>query len=259
MDGPLPLWPPLLVTKGPGSTSDGHAHHAIHLVLALEGELRVRGGEGSTWRSAPGVLTAPDVEHAIDARGVAMLLAFFDPESDAGAVMLGALAGHPLRLVDAAERGRIRADGLDAVATMREGGVSWSRHLAGVLGTPEPPLRRVHPRIRKLLRHLQALPAGSDTSLPALAAAVGLSPGRLMHAFTESIGVPLRPYLLWCKLQRAAAGVVAGLPLAEVATETGFSDAAHMARVFRRMFGVPPSALRLPRSEQAARAPAERP
>jgi AraC-like DNA-binding protein len=127
---------------------------------------------------------------------------------------------------------------------MREGGVAWSRAVAAVLGATELPARRVHPRIKKLLRHLQSLPPDGDSSLEGLAAAVGLSPGRLMHAFTESIGLPVRPYLLWCKLQRGAAGIAAGLPLAQAATRAGFSDAAHMTRAFRRMFGMPPSMLR---------------
>jgi AraC-like DNA-binding protein len=98
--------------------------------------------------------------------------------------------------------------------------------------------------VRGLLRHLRALPPGGDTSLASLAAVVGLSPGRLMHVFTESIGVPLRPYLLWLKLQRAAAAVSTGVPLGEAAHLAGFADAAHMSRTFRRTFGVPPSALR---------------
>jgi hypothetical protein len=43
----LPLWPPLLATRGPGASSDPHKHHAMHLVLALEGEVAVRRTGGS--------------------------------------------------------------------------------------------------------------------------------------------------------------------------------------------------------------------
>jgi AraC-like DNA-binding protein len=65
----------------------------------------------------------------------------------------------------------------------------------------------------------------------------------LMHAFTESVGLPLRPYLRWLRVQRAAAAIAAGQPLAQAAASAGFSDAAHMSRTFRDMFGLPPSAL----------------
>ena len=43
-----------------------------------------------------------------------------------------------------------------------------------------------------------------DLSLKTLAGIAGLSPSRFMHAFTESVGVPVRPYILWLRLQRAA-------------------------------------------------------
>src|SRR5262249_33468919 len=110
---------------------------------------------------------------------------------------------------------------------------------------PKAQRRWLHPRVRKLLQYLRAQPVGSDVSLPTLAAAVHLSPGRLMHVFTESVGIPLRPYLLLLKLQRAAALIVSGVPLSETAHAAGFADAAHMSRTFRSMFGVPPSRLRL--------------
>jgi AraC-like DNA-binding protein len=84
----------------------------------------------------------------------------------------------------------------------------------------------------------------SDASLAHLADTVGLSQGRLMHAFTESIGIPLRPYLQWLKLQRAAAAIVRGASLARAAQDAGFADAAHMSRTFRRMLGASPSELR---------------
>jgi len=239
----LPLWPPLLATRGPGGESARHAHHAMHLLLALDGLLRVR-DEGA-WSTAAGVLTAPDVAHSIDARGVTVLLVFFDPESDAGNAIRAAFTG-PTRRLTAAERDRLALD-LDPMHIMRAGGVAWARHTAEVLGAAAlPAKRRVHPRVRALLRHLQSLPPDGDTSLDALARAVDLSPSRLMHAFTESIGLPLRPYLAWLRLQRAAAGITMGLPLAQAAAAAGFADGAHMTRAFRRMFGMTPSMLRRP-------------
>ena len=72
----------------------------------------------------------------------------------------------------------------------------------------------------------------------------GLSEGRLMHAFTESVGIPLRPYLLWLRLQRAAAGIAGGASFVEAAHAAGFTDASHLTRAFARMFGMRPAELR---------------
>jgi AraC-like DNA-binding protein len=71
-----------------------------------------------------------------------------------------------------------------------------------------------------------------------------------MHVFTESVGVPVRPYLLWLRLQRAACDLVNGASVTTAAHAAGFSDAAHLTRTFRRMLGTTPTdiALRKKRS-----------
>jgi AraC-like DNA-binding protein len=232
------LWPPLLATRGPGSRSDQHAHHALHFVICSDGELTVTTPAGAT--TAAGVLTAPDVEHAIDASGREVLLVFLDPESDVGAALRG-LAGDSARLVDDSERRALLRDA-DPLAIMRDGGDAWTRAAVATLGGGPIDARRMHPRVRKVLRMLRE-PA-HDTSLDALARAVKLSPDRLLHVFTASIGIPLRPYLAWLRLQRAAAAIASNAPLTEAAHAAGFADAAHMTRTFRRMLGAPPSSLR---------------
>lgn len=240
--GPSPSpWPPLLATRGPGSRSARHAHHAMHLVLARTGTLRVE--VKGHWRSAPGAITAADVPHAIEASGE-VLLVFLDPESAAG-VALQTTFAPPVRLLTPADRDALWAEPLAVMLSP-----AWGVGAVAILGGPVLPPRRVHPRVRQALKRVAADPAGA--SLEALAAEVGLSAGRLMHVFTESIGVPLRPYLAWLKLQRAAAGITSGMKLGDAAHAAGFSDAAHMSRTFRQMFGVTPSTLRPRKSQPAA-------
>ena len=84
-------------------------------------------------------------------------------------------------------------------------------------------------------------------SLKALAGIAGLSPSRFMHVFTESVGVPVRPYILWLRLQRAACDLTEGASVTSAAHHAGFSDGAHLTRTFRRMLGVTPSDLALRR------------
>ncbi|HEX4340086.1 MAG TPA: AraC family transcriptional regulator [Polyangiaceae bacterium] len=240
--GALPIWPPLLATRGPGAESGVHSHHAMHLVLAVTGSLRVTARDAMP-ATVAGVLTAPDVAHSIDARGVDVVLVFLEPESEVGALLAVALGGE-LRPIDDAERALL-LDGASPETLMGAAGAEWTRRAASVLGAGTVAAKRtVHPRVKKLLGVLRNLPPDGDTSLETLAAAVELSPGRLMHAFTESIGVPLRPYLQWLKLQRAASAIVSGMPLAAAAHAAGFSDAAHMSRTFRQTLGTTPSALR---------------
>lgn len=215
-------WPPVLAVSGPGGKSDAHAHHAMHVILAREGELVVGG------RRTPGILTAPDVAHAIDARGLETLLVFVEPESDVGERLEAvARTAGGTRWFDARERDELIA--LDPPAM-----------IASLHGADLPP-KKMHPRIRRVIRHLDT---ADDTSLAALAAVGGLSESRLVHAFTESTGISLRAFLLWKKVQRAAVAMRDEPSLAMVAQRAGFADAAHMTRTFRRTFGTTPSELR---------------
>jgi AraC-like DNA-binding protein len=230
----LPVWPPILATFGPGGSSAGHAHHAMHLVLAREGHLRVRAaGIDAT---AAGVLTAPNVSHAIDATGCEVLLVFVDPESDAGSRLATSIDGAVRVIDDDARDSLMRGATNDAMTS----GARVVDLLAGL----DRVERQMHPRVRVVLRHLRALPSGVDTSLAELARVARLSEGRLVHAFRESVGIPIRPYLLWLKVQRATVAIVLGESLARAAAAAGFADAAHMTRTFRRMFGMAPSAMR---------------
>jgi AraC-like DNA-binding protein len=213
----------------------------MHLALAVRGTLRVRTTQNDAWVTGAGVLTAPDAKHAIDARDAEVLLVFFDPESEVGAKLLPALNG-TVRPLTTRERVELVEDA-EPSAILRAGGAAYVRRLAAALGVEPPPPQRVHPKVRRVLRLLRTS-NDAERSLEALARAVDLSPGRLMHAFTESIGIPLRPYLAWLKLQRAAAAIVSGQPLSSAAAAAGFVDAGHMTRTFRRMFGVSPSELR---------------
>jgi AraC-like DNA-binding protein len=215
----------------------------MHFILPIDGDIRVRTSQNGRWSPAAGVLTSPDILHAVDARGVEVVLIFLDPESDAGAMLLPAFTG-PMRILDSAERAALLRDA-DPLALIRSGADEWSRNAAKILGlTPSNSRRAIHPRVRKLLVLLRDGSFDGVVSLDVLAEAVGLSPGRLMHVFTESVGIPLRPYLSWLRLQRAAGAIVSGAALTEAAHAAGFSDAAHMSRTFTRMLGVAPSLLR---------------
>jgi AraC-like DNA-binding protein len=211
--------------------------------VGLDADLTVRAAGRDGPRRASALLTAPDVPHAVDARGTRLLAVFVEPESDAGERLLVARGRGAADLVAGAEAARLRAllspDG-PTLATPEEA-VAAALSLGGARVAPPP---RRHPAVARVLRHLRAAPPGADTSLEALAAIARLSPGRLMHAFTATVGVPLRPYLGWLKLERAGAAIAAGAPLGEAAHAAGFADAAHMTRTFRRMFGVTPSDVR---------------
>jgi AraC-like DNA-binding protein len=80
-----------------------------------------------------------------------------------------------------------------------------------------------------------------STSLASLAGLAGLSPSRFAHLFAASVGIPVRRYVLWLRVQRAGAALTSARTVTEAAHIAGFSDAAHLTRTFRRMLGIVPS------------------
>jgi len=68
----------------------------------------------------------------------------------------------------------------------------------------------------------------------------------MAHLFREQIGVPPRQYLEELRLQRAAQLLRStGLPVGEIAAETGYANAFYFSSRFRKMFGKSPSEYRL--------------
>ena len=69
----------------------------------------------------------------------------------------------------------------------------------------------IHPAVNRVLGYfLDHIDSTETFTLRGLAQIAGLSTSRFMHVFTESVGVPMRPYVLWLRLQRASAELMKG-------------------------------------------------
>ena len=232
-------WPAAMIVWGPGFTSTLHRHHCVHLLMAVHGTLRIRGGARQRWLRCGAALVRPDAAHEVDAREATVLIAFVEPESPLGAA-LSARIECAIAPVPASELAHWRRAIGAGPALSKPHVETWLRE--GLLR--ERRLPKIHPRVNRVLRYLrERLGEGEDLSLATLAGVAGLSESRLMHAFTESLGVALRPYILWLRVQRACAELSNGTSVTEAAMRAGFSDAAHLSRTFRRMLGTTPSGI----------------
>lgn len=79
-----------------------------------------------------------------------------------------------------------------------------------------------------------------NISLEQLAALVNLSPYYFTRVFSRSVGIPPHTYLTQVRVERAKALLSVGLPISQVAAETGFVDQSHLTRHFKRIVGVTP-------------------
>jgi AraC-like DNA-binding protein len=229
------VWPAAIMMWGPGYKTTAHRHHCVQLLMTVLGSLLVRGGQSEAWRKCGAALVRPDALHQADGRGSTVLLGFMDAESEVGAALCDRLEGD-ITCLPWHQVSRWRAAlGWPLTETSVE---QWvTQHL---LHRRRPVA--IDPRVLRVVEHIRERVASSgDLSLNSLAAIAGLSPSRFMHLFTESLGVPLRPYILWLRLQRASSELMEGASISQAAHRAGFADAAHLNRTFRRMLGSSPT------------------
>jgi AraC-like DNA-binding protein len=233
------VWPAAMIVWGPGFTTAGHRHHCVQLVMAMRATLLIRGRSDDEWMKCGAALVRPDALHEVDARDTTVLIGFVDSESELGAALGERIQGG-ISCISEAQVARWRAA---LGRTPTEARVErWVR--TELLHRRRPV--RIHPGVSLVLKHLrEELGISDDFSLKTMAAISSLSQSRFMHVFTESTGVPLRPYVLWLRLQRACCDLMAGASVTAAAHSAGFSDAAHLTRTFRRMLGMTPTDLAL--------------
>lgn len=75
-------------------------------------------------------------------------------------------------------------------------------------------------------------------SAAGLAKRINVSESRLLHLFKSSLGISLRRFLLWLRVRDAVMHIIGGESFSEAAYSAGFSDAAHLTRTFKSMFGI---------------------
>ncbi|MCL6638119.1 MAG: AraC family transcriptional regulator [Firmicutes bacterium] len=95
-------------------------------------------------------------------------------------------------------------------------------------------------RAVKLTREYIEAHYAEDVSLKQLARVANLSPFHLIRVFAGEVGIPPHAYLTQVRVGRARALLGRGLPIAQVALETGFADQSHLHRHFKRIVGVTP-------------------
>ena len=228
--------------------NDVHAHHAVQIAFALEGSFRFQSPVDGVWLDCAGAVISSNHPHAFDGRnGATLAHLFVEPQSLPGRVLLqrysapnGIYLLKGALLEKAAQHLAARYRESRAPAALVAAGQEVIRMLTDGVGVPEP----ADPRILRALEYLRANLGGS-VSLERVAAEVHLSPSRFRHLFVKEMGLALRPYVLWLRVNRAVEAFVAGESLTSAAYLAGFADSAHLSRSFRRMYGMAAATLTL--------------
>ncbi len=122
----------------------------------------------------------------------------------------------------------------DALHKLFGGRVQGTRRLK--LSGPDYP--SVYRAFDAMLSQLELMRGSSDLSLY-----LGVSPFHFTRVFHKAVGMPPTAFLRQLRVARARTLIANGESLADVATDAGFFDQAHMTREFKGVFGFPPRLL----------------
>ena len=245
------LRPGLLLYGGTVGSNGLHAHHAVQLIVSAE-PFTMADAHGDTLTTQIAV-TPPDVRHTVLTGARDSLLALLDPRSSPGRSLLARSgtgphastwsprisgpSGHhkgnrPLMFTEPATGHTYTAEATTALRIVE----TWTGHGTATNTAP-------HPAVETAITLLPALLSRGPVRLRTVADAVHLSPSRLAHLFSAQVGIPMRPYVRWLRLQHAIDRVADGETLTTAAHSAGFTDSPHFTRAFRKAFGTAPSEL----------------
>jgi len=232
-----------MVYAGAVGATTAHAHHAYQLIRCRSGALALRGAPDVEALACEVAVIGPDIVHETQGGAPDVELVYVDPDTSSGRRLRRGLT-KSTRATEWQECGApLRAPCFATAPATWADAQRVSEHFVARLVGPEARVLAMHPAVLRARAWLTSHLVDDDISLDRVARNAGLSGDRLSHLFNEQLGLGLRPFILWLRLQRAARELGGGESLASAAAAAGFADGAHMTRTFRRMFGIVPSGL----------------
>ena len=222
-----------------------HSHYAIQIAFGSRPGLRFRTNDREEWVEYGGALIPSRQPHTMDASQLpSNAVMFVEPETREGRVLnerylqegIASMPEHALAEGHPLFEAWARGDEAEMKAVCHR--------VIGALTGNVQPAEASDERILRAIAYINAHLDGKLT-LEEIAAEAFLSPGRFRHLFVEQTGMGLRPYILWRRFLRVWELAMQGESMSAAAHAAGFADAAHLSRTGRRMFGFPPSALRI--------------
>lgn len=213
-----------------------HSHSASHIIIGLEGDIKVSVNGEST--VCGGALLPSGVSHTVDGFGRPLLVFMFDITSKVSeqVTRFKVLKGQEIERIISVWRswggGKTREDYEDF----------WTKVMA-VLGISEVGSRVSDERITAAM-HFVKEHLHDDVTVKDAAESVYLSEGRFSHLFREETGIAFSGYLVMQKVFCVYMQIAEGVSITEASLAAGFSTPAHFATVNKKMFGITASDLR---------------
>lgn len=220
---------------GSNIQTDKHSHHALEFIFGLEKPFDFYTSDAE-FKNIYGVLVAPDVVHQFVGTSSEYLFLFLEPE------LL-----QTKEIMDFYQLQSFRTKELSSltckVNTNEILNFSFFYENLKIPISITPKKNISDERINLITDFIYNNLEIGQLKSKILASQIHLSESRFLHLFKEQLFLPLRKYILWCRIQKALIQIMKGNNFTSSAHSAGFSDSAHFSRTFFEMFGVSPSAL----------------
>ena len=231
----------------PALTNSPHVHFPASIYIGLEDDVVVTTDTAQLRGRL--VLVRANTEQNVDTAGKAVLDLLVDADGNSYRYLEPLLGEADAVVLDFTKLQSLEAEMQGALAGDLDCQQAWGlvENILISLSAYRPERPEFDARIAQLAETLrEELPVNPNVA--DLAAQAGVSESRFLHLFKQQYGLPVRQYLLWARLRRAASLWDSGISLTDVAAEVGFYDQAHFARTVRRMFDFSPSWLTNPQN-----------
>ncbi|MEI7014599.1 helix-turn-helix domain-containing protein [Leptospira licerasiae] len=216
-----------------------HKHHALQISISLSESLQFSTNKNEMIKSF-GIIISPNQFHALRSEG-SVLSIYLAPESRLARDLMEKF-GPGISSLKIKQIESIKELNSILRTKLIDCGQLYAKlleKLSFLSGQQNKPITQIDPRITHAATIIyKSIEACEKISARSIGNSVGLSMGRIVHLFSKQIGIPIRSFILWERIQFAIRLILEGAPLTEAAHQAGFADQAHLSRTFRATFGI---------------------
>lgn len=217
---------------GNGFITKSHYHYALELIFSTETPFEIL-SDGHSHNDCTSIAILPNHKHQFIGHKGYYLFIFLDPQ-----LLLTKEIINNLKLKDNKVKVLTTQIGIPNKLDI-ENITHFINALKLSRSTSKNQLK--DERIINVMNHIKANVVNQSIRLHHLTEIACLSESRLHHLFKQEVGISIRKYILWCRVQESLKKILTGYNITESAHLAGFSDSAHFSRSFSNMFGLPPS------------------